>query len=123
MKDEEFKSIRHKLTPFLEYLEDSQRDDVNDKLQMMSKNSNDLHNFLSSRIPTIELYLRFHQEAEHLTNLFNNLEQTLRTQKRTDDYHYIDSVWSKIQSQFTILKNIASLFATEKNKVCCLKAH
>lgn len=81
------------------------------------KNSNDLSSFVSLRVPIIELYLRFHQEAEHLTNLFNNLEQTLRTQKRSDDFHYIDTVWSKIQSQFALLKNVASLFTAEKNKV------
>jgi ribosome-associated translation inhibitor RaiA len=101
-------------------MEDSQRDDVYEKIQQLSKNLSDFTNFVSVRIPVIELYLRFHQEADHLTNLFNNLEQTLKTQKRTDDYHYIDTVWSKIQSQFTLLKNIAKLFAAEKNKVCCL---
>lgn len=99
-------------------MEDSQRDDVNEKIQLLLKNSSDLSSFVSSRIPIIELYLRFHQEADHLTNLFDNLEQTLKTQKRTEDFHYIDTVWSKIQSQFSILKNIAKLFAAEKNKVC-----
>lgn len=123
MKDEEFKGMKQKLTPYLEYLEDFQRDDVSDKLQMLSKNSSDLHNFLLTRIPVIELYLRFHQEAEHLTNLFNHLEQTLKTQKRSNDYHYVDTVWSKIQSQFTLLKNVASLFTAEKNKVCCFRTH
>lgn len=105
----------------MEYMEDAQRDDVKEKIQLLSKNSNDLNNFVSSRIPIIELYLRFHQEADHLTNLFNNLEQTLKTQKRSDDFHYIDTVWSKIQSQFALLKNIAKLFAAEKNKVCSVK--
>lgn len=104
--------------PYLDYMEDSQRDDVNEKIQLLLKNSSDLNSFVSSRIPIIELYLRFHQEADHLTNLFDNLEQTLKTQKRTEDFHYIDTVWSKIQSQFSILKNIAKLFAAEKNKVC-----
>lgn len=106
--------------PFFEYIEDSQRDDVNEKIKLLTKNADDLNSFVSSRIKIIELYLRFHQEADHLTNLFNNLEQTLKTQKRSDDYKYIDTVWSKIQSQFTLLKNIASLFAAEKMKVCCL---
>jgi hypothetical protein len=101
-------------------LDDSQRDDTNDKIRLLLKNSNDLNSFLSARIPILELYLRFHQEADHLTNLFNNLEQTLKTQKRSDDFHYIDTVWAKIQSQFTILKNIAKLFTAEKAKVCCL---
>lgn len=101
-------------------MEDSQRDDVNEKIQLLLKNSSDLNSFVSSRIPIIELYLRFHQEADHLTNLFDNLEQTLKTQKRTEDFHYIDTVWSKIQSQFSLLKNIAKLFQAEKNKVCSL---
>lgn len=112
-------NIKSKLTPFLEYLEEAQSNDVNEKLRLLFKNSNDLNSFVSSRIPIIELYLRFHQEADHLTNLFNNLEQTLKTQKRTDDYHYIDTVWGKIQTQFSLLKNLANLFAAEKNKVCC----
>lgn len=103
----------------MEYLEDPQRNDVDEKVQLLLKNSRDLNSFLSTRIPIIELYLRFHQEAEHLTNLFNNLEQTLKTQKRQEDFHYIDTVWSKIQSQFSLLKNIAKLFSAEQVKVCC----
>lgn len=99
-------------------MEDSQRDDVNEKIQLLVKNSSDLSSFVSSRIPIIELYLRFHQEADHLTNLFSNLEQTLKTQKRSEDFHYIDTVWNKIQSQFTLLKNVAKLFAGEQVKVC-----
>jgi hypothetical protein len=106
------------LTPFLEYLEDAQRDDVKEKINLLLKNWNDLHSFVSSRIPIIELYMRFHQEADHLVNLFNNLEQTLKTTKRSEEYHYIDTVWSKIQTQFSLLKNFASMFNTEKMKVC-----
>jgi hypothetical protein len=98
-------------------LEDSQRADVNEKIRLLLKNINELRDFVATRVPLIELYLRFHQEADHLTNLFNNLEQTLRTQKRPDDSHYIDTVWSKIQLQFTLLKNIAKLFDAEKIKV------
>ena len=106
--------------PLLEHLDDSQRDDTNDKIRLLLKNSNDLNSFVSGRMPIIELYLRFHQEADHLTNLFNNLEQTLKTQKRSDDFHYIDTVWAKIQSQFSLLNNIAKLFTAEKAKVCLL---
>ena len=102
----------------MESLEDTQRDDVNEKIKLLSLNWNDLNNFVSARIPIIELYLRFHQEAEHLINLFNNLEQTLKTTKNVDEFHYIDTVWSKIQTQFSLLKNIANLFKTEKIKVC-----
>lgn len=105
----------------MEYLEDKQRDDVNGKIQLLLKNSFDLNSFLSTRIPIIELYLRFHQEADHLTNLFNNLEQTLKTQKHSEDFHYIDTVWSKIQAQFTLLKNVAKLFSSEQAKVCCMR--
>lgn len=106
----------------MEFLEDAQRDDVNDKVQLLLKNSYDLNKFLSTRIPIIELYLRFHQEADLLRNLFNNLEQTLKTQKHSEDFHYIDTVWIKIQSQFTLLQNVAKLFATEKEKVCGSRA-
>jgi len=108
--------------PFLEFLEDAQRDDVNDRIRLLTKNWNDLNNFLVARIPIIELYERFHHEAEHLTNLFDNLEANLRTTNKTNDFHYIDTVWNKIQQQFTLLKNIAKLFATEKAKVCVIHA-
>jgi hypothetical protein len=111
--------VQSKLVPFLACLEDSQRDDVNEKINVLIKNWSDLNSFVMARIPIIELYHRFHQEADHLVNLFNNLEQTLRTTKHADELHYIDTVWSKIQSQFTLLKNISKLFAAEKNKVCC----
>ncbi|CRL08293.1 CLUMA_CG021374, isoform B [Clunio marinus] len=117
IKDEEFKNLNRKVSEILEFVEDSQRNDVNEKIHLLLKNSSDFNNFLTSRIPVIELYLRFHQEADHLTNLFSNLEQTLKTKKRSEDFHYIDTVWSKIQTQFTVLKNIAKHFTAEKTKV------
>lgn len=81
------------------------------------KNWNDLNSFVANRISIIELYLRFHQEAEHLVNLFDNLEQTLKTTKRSEEFHYVDTVWTKIQTQFSLLKNIAKHFNAEKVKV------
>lgn len=102
----------------MDSLEDTQRDDVNEKINLLLKNWNDLNSFVSARIPIIELYLRFQHEAEHLINLFNNLEQTLKTTKRSEEFHYIDTVWSKIQTQFSLLKNIANMFNIEKLKVC-----
>jgi ribosome-associated translation inhibitor RaiA len=110
--------VQSKLMPFLDLLEDAQRDDVKEKIGQLLKNWNDLNSFVQARIPIIELYLRFHQEADHLVNLFNNLEQTLRATKHADELHYIDTVWNKIQTQFTLLKNISKLFAAEKIKVC-----
>lgn len=104
----------------MESLEDTQRDDVNEKLKQLLKNWNDLNSFVSARIPIIELYLRFHQEADHLINLFNNLEQTLKNKKHAEEFHYIDTVWSKIQTQFSLLKNLAKHFNTEKLKVCLI---
>jgi hypothetical protein len=101
-------------------MEDAQRDDVNDKINLLIKNWNDLNSFVSNRIPIIDLYLRFHHEAEHLVNLFDNLEQTLKTTKRSEEFHYVDTVWSKIQAQFMLLKNIAKQFNNEKIKVCLL---
>lgn len=109
--------MRSKLTPFLEFVEDSQREDVNEKINLLMKNWNDLNSFVAGRIPIIELYYRFHQEAEHLVNLFNNLEQTLKTSKRSEEFHYIDTVWNKIQTQFMLLKSVAKHFSAEKIKV------
>jgi hypothetical protein len=99
-------------------MEDAQRDDVTEKINLLIKNLNDLNSFVANRVSIIELYLRFHHEAEHLVNLFNNLEQTLKTTKRSEEFHYVDTVWSKIQAQFMLLKNIAKHFNTEKTKVC-----
>lgn len=104
----------------MEYLEDSQRDDVNEKIKLLVKNWNDLREFIAARIPLIELYIKFHLEAEHLTNLFNNLEQTLKTTIKSNDFHYIDTVWNKIQTQYTMLKTVAKMFTVEKSKVCFL---
>lgn len=117
IKDEEFKSVKSKLTPSFEFMEDAQRADVTEKIDLLMKNLSDLNNFVANRIPIIELYLRFHQEAEHLINLFDNLEQTLKTTKRSEEFHYVDTVWSKIQTQFMLLKNIAKHFNAEKVKV------
>lgn len=91
---------------------------MNDKIGQLLKNFNDLTNVLTTRISIIELYSKFHLEADHLSNLLNNFEHSVKTQKNADVFHYIDTVWEKIQAQFAILKSIAKLFATEKTKVC-----
>ncbi len=117
MKNDQFKNVESKFTPFLEFVEDSQRADVTEKINSLLKNWNDLNSFVAARIPIIELYYRFHQEAEHLVNLFSNLEETLKTSKRSEDFHYIDTVWSKIKTQFMLLKSIAKHFDAEKIKV------
>lgn len=107
---------------YLESIEEEQKRDVNEKISQLLKNFNDLSNVLTTRIPIIELYLKFHHEAEHLTNLFNNFEHSLKTQKNSDVFHYIDTVWEKIQSQFALLKTLQKLFASEKTKVCFILA-
>jgi hypothetical protein len=103
---------------YLDNIEEEQKRDVNEKISQLLKNFNDLSNVLTSRIPIIELFLKFHHEAEHLTNLFNNFEHSLKTQKNSDVFHYIDTVWEKIQSQFSLLKTLQKLFASETTKVC-----
>lgn len=120
VKREEFDIIRIDVQQYLESIEDEQKRDVNEKIVQLLKNFNDLSNVLMSRIPIIELFYKFHQEAEHLSNLFNNFEHSVKTQKNSDVFHYIDTVWEKIQAQFSLLKTLAKLFASEKTKVCLL---
>ena len=124
MKGNEMNSLHTKLTPYRESLEDDQRDDVDSKISLLKQNWSDLKNFVLSRINLIEMYIQFHHEAENLSNLFNNLEQTLKTTSQPNDFKYIDSVWSKIQIQFTYLKKVGKNFIDESSKVrinCCNK--
>ena len=116
-KGNEINSLHMKLSPYLDSLEDEQKEDVDSKITSLKQNWSDLKNFVFARVGLIEMYGQFHHEAENLSNLFNNLEQTLKTRSHPNDFKYIDSVWSKIQIQFTYLKKVGRQFNEESVKV------
>ena len=107
-----------KLSPYRESLEDEQREDVDSKITSLKQNWSDLKIFVFKRVGLVEMYAQFHHETENLSNLFNNLEQTLKTRSHPNDFKYIDSVWSKIQIQFIYLKKVGMQFNDESVKVC-----
>lgn len=118
IKGNEINNIILDLTPYLKYVESGQKEDVHEKMESLKKNWNDLRNFIRNRVSLIELFLKFHHEAEDLGNMFNTLEQTLKSSAQLDSF-YIDSLWQNIQTQYTHLKSIGRKFLEDYPKVRC----
>ncbi|XP_058831726.1 uncharacterized protein LOC131690174 isoform X5 [Topomyia yanbarensis] len=74
IKGNEINNLLVRLTPSLEYLEDEQRDDVQQKIDVIRQKWIELKNYIIARVDLLKLYIRFHQEAETLRNLFESFE-------------------------------------------------
>jgi hypothetical protein len=101
----------------LEFLEEYQRNDVDEKIELLRRNWTDLKNFVFLRVDLIKVYIQFHQEAEIMTVMFGQLEAQLRGLKPHDRTQFVDDAWSRIQSQYGKLKSIAKQFGESSDKV------
>ncbi|XP_038114694.1 uncharacterized protein LOC6039278 isoform X6 [Culex quinquefasciatus] len=71
IKGNAINNLLARLTPSLEYLEDGQRDDVQQKVDLLRQQWIELKNYVIARVDLLKLYIRFHQEAETVRNLFD----------------------------------------------------
>ncbi|XP_062540649.1 muscle M-line assembly protein unc-89 isoform X7 [Armigeres subalbatus] len=96
-----------RLTPSLEYLEDGQRDDVQSKIDVIRQKWIELKNFVIVRVDMLKLYIRFHQEAETLRNLFEAFDiQKATFRSAEQDRPLLQAALDNIRSQLGQLKAI-----------------
>jgi hypothetical protein len=116
-KGNEINNLLTNLTPYLEFLEEYQRLDIEEKIESLRRNWTDLKNFVFKRVDLIKIYIQFHLEADKLSELFSKLESQLKTIKPHDQTQFVEDAWNRIQSQFAKLKNIAKQFSDNASQV------
>lgn len=109
-------SLFGNLKSIVEYLDDNQRHDVDQKIESLRKNWIDLKDFILSRIPVIEPYINFHDIAEKLQESFKNLENKIRTSSNKET-EAVDSAWDRVRKEYDQLKNAAINFNDQVQKV------
>ncbi|XP_065086405.1 titin isoform X5 [Ochlerotatus camptorhynchus] len=94
-----------RLTPVLEYLEDDQRDDVQHKIDVIRQTWIELKNYVNTRVDLLKLYIRFHQEAEILRNLFESFDiQKAAFRSAEHDRPLLQAALDNIRAQLGQLK-------------------
>nr|XP_029725941.1 muscle M-line assembly protein unc-89-like isoform X7 [Aedes albopictus] len=107
-----------RLTPVLEYLEDGQRDDVQSKIDIIRQKWIELKNFVIVRVDMLKLYIRFHQEAETLRNLFESFDiQRTAFRSAEQDRPLLQAALDNIRTQLGQLKTIGEQCIDELEKV------
>ncbi|XP_063701950.1 titin homolog isoform X2 [Culicoides brevitarsis] len=115
-KGNEINNLLGNLKSIVEFLDDSQRKDVDQKIEALRKNWIDLKNFVLARTDIIDTYIRFHEKTEVLSESFKKLENDIRTLSNREE-EKVDADWAKVRKEFGELKNEAKTFKEQVEKV------
>lgn len=85
------------LTPILENLDESQRRDVDQKVESLHKHWTLLKNIAKARTDLVSLYMQFLDESGSLDRVFNEVELILRTAASPENLTQIEKAWGIIR--------------------------
>lgn len=108
----------------MEFLDDSQRIDVDSKVEALSERWMKLKHLLESRLDLIEIYVKFHKEADIVNNEMDRLETSIPA--AADDIsdemmNRLEEKWESLVPLYQSAKNTGLTFINEANKVLKLK--
>ena len=109
------------LPPILEFLDDEQREDVDQKVDALHSHWLNLKSMLETRIDLALLYVKFHTLAVELANEFDAAEEEFRKStdgSNEDRVRSIEQKWLSIQQFYSQLTNVGKTFIEEASKVC-----
>lgn len=92
------------LTPILENLDESQRKDVDNKVETLHKHWTQLKNIAKVRTELATIYIQFLDESESLEKVFNEVELILRTAATEENLKQIQKAWAVIKPSFGEIK-------------------
>ncbi|KAJ9596373.1 hypothetical protein L9F63_012601, partial [Diploptera punctata] len=119
-KGVEINALLLTLPPILEFLDDEQREDVDQKVDALHSHWLNLKSMLESRIDLAIIYVKFHTLAVQLANEFDSAEEEFRKSTDGTDEDRIRSVeqkWLSIQQLFGQLTNVGKTFIEDASKV------
>lgn len=108
------------LPPILEYLEDDQRKDVDNKVEELHERWIKLKNILENRMDLSRQYVKFHMEADIVNKEMDKLDQLFLDNKHNIDDQIMNHIEKKFQSIvpfFQCAKNTGLTFINESKRV------
>lgn len=119
-KGNEINSLLLTLPPLLEYLDDSQRHEVDRKVDELHERWLKLKTMLENRLDLAAIYVKFHTEADVVGREMDNLEAVLSRSggKVTDEeMQKLEEEWEKLVPLYQSAKNTGLTFISHAEKV------
>lgn len=111
------------MTTVLENLDESQRRDVDTKVETLHKHWTQVKNIVQARTDLATIYIQFLDESESLAKAFDEVELILKTSPNEDNLKQIEKAWSVIKPSYGEIKKTGGRIIEELSKVInCLLA-
>lgn len=104
----------------MEYLEDDQRKDVDQKVEELHERWMKLKNILENRMELSRKYVKFHMEADIVNKEMDKLDEVLLENKNNMDEQFMDQIEKKFESLiplFECARNTGLTFIEESRMV------
>lgn len=108
------------LPPILEYLGDSQRYDVDKKVEELHERWMKLKSILESRLDLAAIYVKFHAEADIVSKELDNLNASVQKAPDTisdEDLKRLEEKWESIVPLYQSAKNTGLTFISQSDQV------
>lgn len=119
-KGNEINALLLTLPPILEYLDEIQRQEVDQKVDPLHDRWIKLKNALESRLDLASIYVKFHAEADIVGREIDKLEQSLlrATPDMSDEsFKDLEERWESLLPLFQSAKNTGLTFTNATSKV------
>ncbi|PNF38127.1 hypothetical protein B7P43_G14605, partial [Cryptotermes secundus] len=119
-KGVEINTLLLTLPPILEFLDDEQREDVDQKVDALHSHWLNLKSLLESRIDLAVIYVKFHSLAVQLANEFDAAEEEFKKSSdgvSEDTIRHVEQKWLSIQQLYSQLTNVGKNFTEDASKV------
>ncbi|KAF5301257.1 hypothetical protein FQR65_LT00957 [Abscondita terminalis] len=119
-KGNEINALLLTLPPVLEYLEDNQRHDVDQKVEELHQLWLKLKNILETRLDLSAIYVKFHTEADYVNRQIDQLEDILNnSSKEIDDdtLNKLEEKWESLIPLYQSAKNTGITFINATGQV------
>lgn len=120
-KGVEINALLLSLPPILEFLDDEQREDVDQKVDALHSHWLNLKSMLESRIDLAVIYVKFHSLAVQLANEFDAAEEEFKRSSdgiNEDTVRLVERKWLSIEQLYGQLTNVGKNFTEDASKVC-----
>ncbi len=72
---------------------------------------------MENRVDLVTILIQFLKLADSLSNMFNYLENVLKSVPEEEKMNQLNSIWSKVQPAYAQLKSEGERFIDETSKV------
>lgn len=104
----------------MEFLDDEQREDVDQKVDALHSHWLNLKSMLESRIDLAVIYVKFHSLAVQLASEFDDAEAEFKKSPDgvdEDTIRLVEQKWLSIQQLYDQLTNVGKNFTEDASKV------